>query len=157
MGVAGSGKSSAGRALARRLGWSFIEGDDFHPPQNVAKMSRGDPLEDADRLPWLDRLCEAAAGELAAGRSAVIACSALKKSYRERLRVGEGDVQFVYLRGSFDRIAGRLRAREDHFMKEALLASQFDALEEPAAGEAFVVDIDPPVDQIVDRIAAWLG
>lgn len=152
MGVSGSGKSTVGRALAQRLGVPFYDGDDFHPAANVAKMSRGIPLDDADRVPWLARLHDLIAGHLARGATAVVACSALKKQYRDQLRAGSDGVNIIYLQGSFALIQQRMAARPDHFMPAGMLRSQFDALEPPASDCAFSVDVDQSVDSIVDSI-----
>lgn len=130
MGVAGSGKTTIGRHLAEELGWSFYDADDFHPAANVDKMSRGIPLDDADRLPWLQVLRELIQGCLERGESAVLACSALKASYREHLLADER-VKLVYLKGDHALILERLRRRKGHYMKPEMLASQFAALEEP--------------------------
>jgi gluconokinase len=151
MGVSGSGKSTVAERLAKRLGWRYEDGDWFHPPSNVAKMSAGQPLTDEDRWPWLraigdeiDRVCEA-------GQQVVIACSALKRAYREVLIHGRNDVRIVYLNGTQDLIASRLNARKDHFMPPGLLASQFKTLEPPDASEHPVtVPIDASVDAIAD-------
>lgn len=152
MGVSGCGKSVVGAGIAAGLGIGFVDGDDLHPASNVAKMSRGDPLDDADRAPWLDRV----GAELAAAGALVIACSALKRAYRDRIRAAAGGpVTFVHLAGDKALIAGRMAARSDHFMPMSLLDSQFAALEIPGPEEAAVsVDIAPPTDQV---IAAALG
>lgn len=159
MGVAGSGKSTIGRALAERLGWPFYEGDDYHPPANVAKMSRGVPLTDEDRAPWLAALGDLIAHTLSQGRSAVLAASSLKRSYRQQLRQGHTNVVFVYLRGSYDLISNRLEARHHHFMDPELLSSQFDILEPPR--DAIVVEVDDDeatiVDEIVGKLRGWAG
>jgi len=152
MGVSGCGKSTVGAALAAKLGCPFYDGDDFHPPRNVAKMSRGLPLTDADREPWLDRLHNLIREQLARGETAVLACSALKKQYREHLRQGNDSVQFVYLRGDFDLIWQRLKTRRGHYMKADLLRSQFRALEEPGTDEAIIVDVDHDVSTIVEQL-----
>ena len=139
MGVAGSGKTTVAAALARQEGWTLLEGDSFHPPANVAKMSAGIPLTDEDRWPWL-RAIAARADELAAaGQSSVVACSALKRAYRDILRGGRPDTVLVYLRGSKDLIGKRMAARKDHFMPPALLDSQFATLEEPGPDENPIV------------------
>jgi gluconokinase len=155
MGVSGAGKSAVGEALARSLGWRFIDADDFHPPANVAKMAAGIPLEDSDRWPWLQALNELLASSQARGESAVLACSALKESYRERLRAGVDRFQIVHLRGDFELIHGRLAQRRHRFMPASLLRSQFAALEPPA--DAIVVDVAADVAACVSAIAARLG
>jgi carbohydrate kinase (thermoresistant glucokinase family) len=142
MGVCGCGKSTVGRALASELDWPFIDADSLHPKQNVAKMARGVPLTDEDRWPWFDRIVAEMQRYEAAGSHLVIACSALKQAYRDRLASG-APVRFVYLKGDAAIIEPRLAARTGHFMPPALLRSQFATLEEPA--EAIVVDIAQPV------------
>ena len=157
MGVSGSGKSTVADKLAVRLGWAFEDGDRFHPASNVAKMSAGQPLTDEDRWPWLqaiadeiDRVCEA-------GEHAVIACSALKRAYRDILVHGRNDVRIIFLNGTKNLIAGRLAARKGHFMPPGLLDSQFGTLEPPGADENPVtVSIDASVEAIVDDIAHQL-
>ena len=149
MGVAGSGKSTIGQLLADRLGWPFYDGDDFHPAANVEKMRAGIPLSDEDRSGWLSALADLITEQLRQDQSAVIACSALKQQYRARLSVDD-QVRFVYLRGSYDLIAARLRARTGHYMPPDLLASQFAALEEPQ--DAGSIDIHQPPNQIVAEI-----
>lgn len=151
MGVSGCGKSTVGEALAKQLNGVFYDADAFHPPENIAKMSAGIPLMDADRAPWLARLAELLTNELEAGHTAVLACSALKKSYRDQLRVSP-DVQFIYLEGSFDLIWQRMQARQNHYMKADLLHSQFAALEPPAPAEAWHIPIDQPVTDMVAHI-----
>ena len=146
MGAAGSGKSTVGRLLAERLGWPFLDGDDFHPPANVNKMRMGIPLTDADRLPWLHRLRELASRS----GSAVIACSALKESYRLILSGGDPRVRFVYLRADPALLAARLETRTGHFFTRPLLESQLAALEEPAG--AIVVDASRSPEAIVEQI-----
>jgi gluconokinase len=158
MGVSGSGKSTIAIKLAERLNWACEDGDKFHPASNVAKMSAGQPLTDEDRWPWL----RAIAGEIdrvcGAGQHAVIACSALKRVYRDILVHGRGDVRIIYLNGSQQLIAGRLALRKDHFMPPELLASQFRTLEPPEASENIVtVSIDASVNAIVDDIVRQLG
>ena len=159
MGVSGSGKTAVGEALAARLGWAFEDADDFHPAANVDKMRRGVPLTDQDRTPWIRSLARAVQEWSAEGRDVVLACSALRKWYRDALRAGVrdgGGIRFVYLKGGYEEIDRRLRARVGHFMPESLLKSQFDTLEEPDSSEALVVGIGPPVAAIVDSIVAGL-
>ena len=135
MGVSGSGKTTVGQALARALDCPFYDADDFHPPENVAKMAGGVPLTDADRAPWLARLHKLLADHVQRKQTAVLACSALKEAYRERLRRGLSGVRFIYLQGDFDLIRERMQARENHYMKAEMLQSQFDALEPPPQHE----------------------
>src|ERR1700692_2556186 len=157
MGVSGSGKSTIADKLAERLGWTYEDGDKFHPASNVAKMSAGHPLTDEDRWPWLqaiadeiDRVCES-------GQHAVIACSALKRAYRDILVHGRSDVRIIYLKGTQELIASRLALRKGHFMPSGLLDSQFKTLEPPDTRENPVtVSIDAPVDAIVDDIIRGL-
>ena len=139
MGVSGSGKSTLGRALSAALGWEFVEGDAYHPPANVEKMRRGQPLDDDDRMPWLDSLNSYLRERQRRSLNAIVACSALKQSYRSRLANGLVDTEFVYLYGSSELIRRRLQLRDDHFMPGALLDSQMAALEPP--DEAVMVDI----------------
>jgi gluconokinase len=134
MGVAGSGKTTVGRLLASELGWRFYEGDDFHPRANIDKMQRGIPLTDDDRWPWLQALKEVIDACLAQGTSAVMACSALKQTYRDYLMHGRDEVKLVYLKGSYALLSQRLAQRQGHFMPKELLASQFATLEEPQQG-----------------------
>jgi gluconokinase len=158
MGVAGAGKSTVGKLLAARLDRDFVEGDSLHPPHNVEKMSRGIPLTDADRLPWLDAIARRIAEARASGTPLVVTCSALKRAYRERLSGGHGDVGFLFLQGDKALIARRLSARPGHFMPPQLLASQFAALEEPAPDEpAIAVPIDARPEEIVDDFLAMSG
>lgn len=157
MGVSGSGKSTVADALAKRLGWRYEDGDRFHPPGNVARMSAGHPLTDEDRRPWLQAIADEIDRVCRQGERAVIACSALKRAYRDILLHGRADVRFVFLKGTQDLIAGRLAARKGHFMPPDLLASQFRTLEPPAAGEhPITVSIDAPVAAIVDDIIRQL-
>ena len=157
MGVSGSGKSTIGEKLAERLGWSYEDGDKFHPASNVAKMSAGQPLTDEDRWPWLRAIADEIERICAAGEHAVIACSALKHAYRDILVHGRSDVRIVYLDGTQDLIASRLALRKDHFMPPGLLASQFKTLEPPDASENPVtVSIDGSVEIIVDDIVRQL-
>lgn len=152
MGVSGSGKSTVGLALARKLGVPFYDGDDFHPPQNIAKMSAGTPLDDADRHVWLVRLHCLIAHHLARGDTAVFACSALKKSYRDQLRQGNDGLQIIYLEGSFDLIRQRMEARHTHYMKAEMLQSQFDTLEPPSPHNTLIINIQENLDSIIRQI-----
>lgn len=154
MGVAGSGKTTVGRLLAERTGATFYDADDFHPPANVEKMRGGVPLTDEDRMPWLEALRTLVASCLERGERAVLACSALKEKYRERLLVDER-VKFVYLKGDYELIEQRLKNRGGHFMKREMLDSQFDALEEPR--RALHVEIDARPEEIVESIRDGLG
>jgi gluconokinase len=155
MGVSGSGKTTIGERLARVLGWPFYDGDQFHPPANVAKMQQGMPLTDEDRWPWLQALRAHIETCIHQGISAVLACSALKQAYRECLVLDEAEVKLVYLQGDYDLISERLAQRQGHFMPPGLLASQFAALEEPEQGVA--VDIGHPPETIVALIREQLG
>jgi gluconokinase len=157
MGVAGSGKTTIGEGLAEQLGWTYEDGDKFHPKSNVEKMSAGHPLTDEDRWPWL----QAIAGEIdrvcKLGGNVVIACSALKRAYRDVLVHGRADVRIVYLDGTHDLIASRLAARKGHFMPPTLLESQFKTLEPPSDNENPVtVSIDTSVEAIVNDIVRKL-
>ena len=149
MGVCGSGKTTVGRALAAALRWPFHDADDFHPPENVAKMASGVPLDDTDRVPWLAKIADTLAQGEARGEHAVLACSALKRAYRDRIAMA-GDVRFVYLKGDLPTIAARLATRKHEYMPASLLASQFAALEEPDG--ALVVDIRDDVATQVEAI-----
>jgi gluconokinase len=155
-GVAGSGKTTIGKALARRLDYPFYDADDFHPPQNVTKMARGEALNEDDRQPWLARLHTLLASLHARDESGVLACSALKAAYRRQLAQNLPGVCFVYLHGDPDLIFERLKARPGHYMSETMLQSQFDALQPPAPDEALHVDIDASVPTIVTAIVAEL-
>jgi gluconokinase len=155
MGVSGSGKTTIGQRLAQALGWPFYDGDQFHPPANVVKMQQGMPLTDEDRWPWLHALRAHIETWVQQGTSAVLACSALKQTYREHLVIEEAEVKLVYLRGDYDLIHERLAQRRGHFMPPGLLASQFAALEEPEQG--VVVDIVHPPETIVALIREQLG
>ena len=153
MGVSGSGKSTIADRLAARLDWRFEDGDGFHPPGNVAKMSAGQPLTDDDRRPWLQAIADEIDRVSRQGERLVVACSALKRSYRDILSHGRKDIRFVFLNGSYELIAGRLAARKGHFMPPGLLASQFKTLEPPDTSEhPITVSIDAPVETIVDDI-----
>lgn len=152
IGVSGSGKTTVGQALAQALACPFYEGDAFHSPENVVKMAAGTPLTDADRAPWLSQLQLLIADLLQQGETAVLACSALKKSYRDQLRQNSYQVYFVYLQASPELIGRRLQARSDHYMKANMVPSQFAALEEPSPEEAFIIDAAQTVPTIVAQI-----
>lgn len=156
MGVSGSGKSTIGEGLAEASGGEFFDGDDFHPQANIEKMHAGIPLNDEDRVPWLERLRQLIEEQEGKGVPTFIACSALKKSYRLILAPG-GDpaVKFVFLEGSFSLIKERLDARKGHFMPESLLKSQFDALQAPE--DAITADISQTPDAIVHELMGKLG
>ena len=154
MGVTGAGKTTVGRLLAEQLGWQFADADDFHPPSNVEKIRRGVALTDADRQPWLARLRAAITQWIAEGSNVVLACSALKRSYRQELAAGP-EVRFVYLKGSVDLIEARVRQRHGHFAGEQILAGQFSDLEEPEG--AVTVEIASPPPEIVAEIRQKLG
>jgi gluconokinase len=150
MGVSGSGKTRVGISLAEKLGWDFYDADDFHPRANIAKMANGIPLDDSDRAPWLAALHDLIASSLKTARPGVLACSALKERYRQKLLDGNEGVQIVYLKGSYDLIWSRMQKRTDHYMKPHMLKSQFDALEEPVT--ALTADISMPVEDVVRAI-----
>ncbi|MFB9176994.1 gluconokinase [Dactylosporangium sucinum] len=153
MGVAGTGKTTVGALLAGRLGWVYAEADDFHPPANVAKMSAGQPLTDADRRPWLDAIGRWIDERAAAGEPGVVTCSALKRSYRDQLRAGRPQVRVVFLDGSRELIARRLIARHGHFMRVDMLDSQFADLERPEPDEAVTaVSVEPSPNEIVEAV-----
>lgn len=149
MGVSGAGKTTVGTMLASQLGWEFADADDYHPAANVEKMRNGIPLSDADRGPWLDSLRSLIAAWMAAGKSAVLACSALKQAYRDRLMVG-ASVRVVYLKADRELLRERLLLRRGHYMKEGMLESQIATLEEPA--DAIVLDARSSVEDIVREI-----
>ena len=161
MGVSGSGKSHVGHGLAERLGWDFVEGDDLHPEANVAKMAAGEPLTDEDRAPWLDEVSRQASTQQQAGRSSVLTCSALKRSYRDRLRAGVPTMLFVHLHGAYDVLEDRMQHRDRHFMPTSLLRSQFDTLEPLDDDEdGVVVDVAGTVEEVTAAAEAavrdWL-
>ena len=158
MGVSGCGKSTVGRVLADRLGWVFQEGDDLHPASNVAKMRAGVPLTDEDRWPWLDRVAGWIEGRLVAGESGVVACSALKRAYRERLS-RPGDVVFVHLEVDRNTLEERLAGRRGHYMPAALLASQLETLEEPGTDEDVIrvdakISAEAAADSVLEGLAS---
>lgn len=155
MGVSGSGKTTIGRLLAGRLGWPFYDGDDFHPPANLDKMAAGIPLDDTDREGWLSQLAQLIQAHLAEDRPMLLACSALKRSYRRRLRLDPRRVRFIYLKGDYDLIQSRMLERAGHYMKSGMLASQFADLQEPA--DALWVDIAQPLDESVEQILVDLA
>jgi gluconokinase len=153
MGVSGSGKTTIAKGVAAAKGWSLLEGDTFHPPANVAKMASGTPLTDDDRWPWLRAIAAAIDADRARGESAVVACSALRRAYRDILIGDRPDVRLVYLKGSQALIGERMQARHGHFMPPALLDSQFQTLEEPGPDEnPITVEIGGTPDQIVRAI-----
>ena len=155
IGPAGAGKTTVGQALARQLGWPFHDGDDLHSAASIAKMTRGEPLTDADRWPWLDAIHERIARYERAGEPAVIACSALKQTYRDRLRAGLTEVRFVYLDASAALLEERLETRAGHFMKREMVRTQLADLEPPR--HALTIDASCSPDQIVASIRRALG
>ena len=157
MGPAGSGKTTVGELLAAQLSWEFADGDDFHPPANIAKMSQGIPLTDGDRLPWLQSIRDAMRQWQAQGKSAVVACSALKRTYRDLLGISTNakGIKLVYLKGSYDLLLERLHSRKGHYMKEQMLTSQLADLEEPTG--AITIGISKSPEQIVSAIRESLG
>ena len=150
MGVSGSGKTTLGKALAQKLGWDFFDADDFHPPENIAKMTAGIALSDSDRAPWLAALHNQLLSTLKAGHHPVLACSALKETYRTQLLEGMDGIAVIYIKGSYDLVRSRMSRREDHFMKPEMLQSQFDALEEPK--DAIVLDVEMSLEYMIDTI-----
>jgi gluconokinase len=149
IGVSGAGKTTVGQLLSRQLGWEFADADDYHSAANIQKMTNGIPLTDAERAPWLETLRGLIAGWIAEGKNAVLACSALKREYREMLRTGP-EVKFVYLKGGRELLHRRLHARVGHFMTEKMLESQLATLEEP--DDAVIVDVDRSAEEIVAQI-----
>jgi len=153
MGVSGSGKTTIAQGVAKRLGWDVLEGDSYHPPTNIEKMSHGIALDDSDRWPWLHAIADAIDAELAAGKSSIVACSALKRSYRDIIIGPRRNVALVYLKGTHALLYDRIKHRTGHFMPASLLESQFAALEEPGEDEKpVVVSVDAAPDQIVDAV-----
>lgn len=151
MGVSGSGKSAVASEVAHRLNAAFLDGDFLHPRSNIVKMSSGAPLNDEDRKPWLQALNDAAFAMQRTNKVSLIVCSALKKSYRDILREGNPNLSFIYMKGDFEVIESRLKARKGHFFKTQMLVTQFETLQEPGADErdVLVVDIDQPLDGVV--------
>jgi gluconokinase len=157
MGVASSGKTTVAEGLAKQLGWPFRDADSFHPPANIAKMSAGTPLEDADRWPWLDTIVSWMDSRAAAGENGVATCSALKRAYRDRLRQTKADIRFVHLSGSREVLAARMAARQHHFMPSSLLDSQLATLEVPTPEEnVLTVSVDQEPEMIVAALAEQL-
>lgn len=157
MGVSGCGKSTTGALLAGRLGWPFRDADSFHPPENIAKMSRGEPLTDEDRAPWLAAIAAWIDERLAAGERGIVSCSALKRAYRHAILGGRKGVQLVYLKGEKALIAKRMATRLDHFMPPGLLDSQFATLEEPGDDERpLVVPVAQQPGEVVEIILGSL-
>lgn len=154
-GPMGCGKTTVGRLLAARLGWCFADGDDYHPPENVAKMAAGIPLDDDDRRPWLAILYSLLQKHIAAGENTVLACSALKRSYRRQLGIDQRQIVSVFLEGSMDVLAERVARRQHQFMKRSLLCSQLETLERPVTG--VLIDICKSPDQIVSEIITTLS
>jgi gluconokinase len=154
MGVSGSGKSTVGQLLRDRTGWDFYDADHFHPPENIAKMSRGIPLTDLDREPWLIQLQELIDRTLASQKNAILACSALKNSYRDILQNNHRDIVWIYLKGDYQTIVTRIQQRTGHFLPAELLLDQFNNLEEPK--NAIIIDVSLPPSVIVDRIIELL-
>jgi gluconokinase len=156
-GVSGAGKTTVGKMLAEQLGWRFLEGDDFHPAANIEKMCSGHPLTDKDRWPWLEQLRQQIERSLSVGENAVLVCSALKRAYRDRVRVSD-KIKFVFLRGDYALVEEQLRSRHGHFMNAALLQSQFDDLEEPQPDEnVLTIELGRTPEEIVERIEAKLN
>lgn len=156
-GVSGAGKTTIGKLIAEQLGWTFYEADDFHSRDNIRKMQSGHPLTDEDRWPWLDRLRDRITRSISAKENAVLACSALKRAYRERLRVSD-DVKFVFLRGDYALVEKQLRRRSGHFMNPALLKSQFADLDEPELDENVQkIELGPTPEKLVEEIKTKLG
>jgi gluconokinase len=152
MGVSGSGKSTVGAQLAAKLGAKFIDGDDLHPRANIVKMAQGEPLNDDDRVPWLERIRDAAFSLEQKNEHGVIVCSALKQSYRDQIRTGNQNLRFIFLDGDLGIITSRMRARQGHFMKVSMVESQFATLERPTSSETDVIRIE--IHQEVELVVA---
>ena len=159
MGVSGSGKSAVASEVAHRLKAAFLDGDFLHPRSNIMKMASGEPLNDDDRKPWLKALYDAAFAMQRTNKVSLIVCSSLKKDYRDQLRDGNPNLSFIYLKGDFEVIEGRLKARKGHFFKPQMLVTQFQTLEEPQQDETdvIVVDIDQPLEGVVESTIAAIG
>ena len=155
IGVSGSGKTTIGKKLATCLGWDFYDADDYHPPANIDKMTHGVPLTDDDRAPWLYKLQQLIENNIKENKPGILACSALKKSYRQTLTAGYDGIKIVYLKGDYDLILSRMGNRSGHYMKSNMLESQFNILEEPQ--NALLVNIDQSIDQIVKFIVHSLA
>ncbi len=155
MGVAGSGKTTVGKLLSDRTGWTFYDADDFHPAENIDKMSRGIPLNDEDRKPWLLKLNNLIHNTISQDKSAILACSALKSSYREILQLNCPEVVLIYLQGDYEQILARIQQRKEHFMQAGMLRSQFKILEEPQADLVVSVTLSP--EAIVEQIIKYLS
>lgn len=157
MGVCGCGKSTVGSQLAALIGAKFIDGDDLHPEENILKMAQGEPLDDYDRAPWLERIRDVAFSLETENQVGVIVCSALKKSYRELIREGNHNLYFLHLQGDMELILNRMRQRQGHFMKENMVRSQFNTLEDPMLEQGvMVVNIDGSQDEVITRSLALL-
>jgi gluconokinase len=150
MGVSGSGKTSLGKSLAEKLGWDFFDADDYHSPENIAKMTAGIPLDDSDRMPWLASLHELLSSTLKADRHPVLACSALRQKYRTQLLDGNDGIAVIYLKGSYKLIWSRMTTREGHYMKPEMLQSQFESLEEPE--DALILNVSISLDEMVSTV-----
>jgi len=155
MGVAGSGKTTVGELLATALGWEFVDADSFHPRANIEKMGKGLPLDDADRNTWLQRLSDLISDRILRQESSILACSALKQLYRDKLAAGREEVRFVYLKGDFELFSRRVANRQGHFFSPDLLSSQFDSLEEPEGVP--IVDVTEDPTSMVVKIRQGLG
>jgi gluconokinase len=155
MGVAGSGKTAAGVQVAQKLGWIFLDADNFHPAANIEKMKHGIPLNDEDRAPWLQRLHDELQHQIAEGHSVILACSALKESYRKVLRDEVSPPTFVYLDVDLQTIRDRLQHRTEHFFPKELMQSQFATLEKPQ--DAIIVDARKPLEEVVEQVIQALG